>query len=56
MRPTRKVQAATAGAAAATVIVLGAVWLGAGDPPTGLEGALATVLAFTFGWWRSDGG
>ena len=50
-KPNRKVNAAGAGGALATVVVLGAVWLGAGEPPTGLEGALATVLAWTAGYF-----
>lgn len=51
MRPTRKITAAGLGGATATVIVLGAVWLGAPEPPPGFEGALATVCAFAAGWW-----
>jgi membrane associated rhomboid family serine protease len=44
--PTRKVTAYAAGAALATVLLTTAVWLGAEQPPAGLEGALATVLGF----------
>lgn len=50
LKPTRKVTAQAAGAAAATVVVLVAVWLGAPDPPPGLEGALATLLGAAAGW------
>jgi len=46
--PVAKVTAATAGAAVATVICLViSIWA---DVPTGLEGALATVMAFAAGY------
>lgn len=46
------------GGAVATVLVLGGVWLTGSDPPTGLEGALATIagaLLAAFGRNGDDG-
>jgi len=54
IKPTRKVTAATAGAAFGTVLTGVAVWLGAPQPPVGLEGAIGTVFAFAFGWLASE--
>lgn len=52
--PVAKVTAATAGAAAATVVCLIAgIWV---DIPTGLEGALATVFAFGAGYFTPPRG
>lgn len=48
--PTRKVTAAALGAGVATVIIGIATWLGAPDPPVGLEGGIATVVAFVVAW------
>jgi len=48
--PTRKVTAATLGAAVATICVLTVDTLTGVTTPTGIEGALATVLAFLGGY------
>lgn len=54
VKPRPKVVAGAIGAAVATVLVLGAVWLGAPQPPAGLEGGLATVAGFVFGYLKID--
>lgn len=54
MIPTRKVTAAGLGGAVAAVVVGVAVWLGAPDPPVGLEAAIATVAAFGAGWFTNE--
>lgn len=54
MNPTRKVTAAGLGGAVAAVVVGVAVWLGAPDPPVGLEAGIATVAAFTAGWFTNE--
>jgi hypothetical protein len=51
LSPDRKVVAAGLGGAVATIVVLGAQWLGAPEAPSGLEGAIATVVAFAAGYW-----
>lgn len=43
--PTRKVTAAAIGGSVASVIVGVAVWLGAPQPPAGLEAAIGTLAA-----------
>lgn len=48
--PVRKVYAATLGAAGATIIVTLAQSIWSWDAPVGLEGAIATVLAFAAGY------
>lgn len=48
--PVAKVTAATAGAAVATLIILIIQWITGDQPPVGIEGALATVLAFVSGY------
>lgn len=53
-KPTRKVGAAAIGGAAATVIVGVAVWLGAPQPPAGLEGAIATLAALAAGYFTNE--
>jgi hypothetical protein len=52
MKPTPKVTAGAAGASLATVLVLGAVWLGAPQPPAGFEGALAAMCGFLAGYFK----
>lgn len=46
MKSQPKVNAGAAAGSLATVFVLGAVWLGAPQPPVGFEGALAVVCGF----------
>lgn len=53
--PTRKVTAAALGAGVATVIVGVATWLGAPDPPVGLEGGIATVIGFLAAYFTNEG-
>lgn len=48
--PVPKVTAATAAAALATVVVVLVSAITGKDAPTGLEGALATLLAFVAGY------
>jgi hypothetical protein len=48
--PVPKVAAATAAAALATVIVVLVSAITGKDAPTGLEGSLATLLAFAAGY------
>lgn len=50
--PTAKVQAAGAAGAAATLVVFIAAQFGL-EIPTGVEGAIATLLAFAAGWLKS---
>lgn len=54
--PTRKVTAGAAGAAIATLIVGVATWLGAPQPPVGLEGAIATVVALAAAYLTRERG
>lgn len=48
--PVPKVAAATAAAALATVLVILVSAISGKEPPTGLEGAVATLLAFAAGY------
>lgn len=48
--PTRKVTAATLGAAAATLVVYALTAFAGADVPPGVEGALATLLAMAAGY------
>lgn len=52
--PTRKVTAGALGGALATVIVGVATWLGAPDPPVGLEGGLVVVLGFLASYFTTE--
>lgn len=54
--PTRKVAAGTLGAGVGTVIVGVAVWLGAPEPPIGLEGGIATVVGFLAAYFTNNEG
>lgn len=54
MKPTRKITAVGLGGALATLLVGIATWLGAPDPPAGLEAAFATVFAFGAGYLTDE--
>lgn len=56
MTPTRKVTAGGIGGAVATAVIGIAVWLGAPDPPVGLEAAIATVAGFAAGYFTNESG
>lgn len=52
--PTRKVTAAAIGGSVASVIISVAVWLGASQPPAGLEAAIGTLAAVVVAYFTSD--
>jgi hypothetical protein len=52
--PTRKVTLATVGAACATALVIIISWITGESSPTGLEGALATIFTFVFGYFVKE--
>lgn len=54
VKPTPKVTAGVLGAAVATLVIGVAVWLGAPDPPIGLEGAIATVVGFVAAYIKRE--